>query len=269
TGGNTAGLRVLTTQDRGQVIKLDIDSTVGTGATLRGIRIDADGATCGAGETFYAFDADMDAMTTGGTVYGHYLQMPVGSTGVVLEAITGNDVANDIIGTAITKTLTITGAVDVAMTNPIADMNATLTNAGGGKASWDNYFIDMDYAASQADDTNTWSGGFISMVATESVGTLNLQGNMVDMVLPGTQSADLVGIHLDFNQDANAHNFYGIEVDGVGMTPGAGNEYGIYVHGAFDYDIYTDGPVFFDSIDITPSTNIDALDILGTNMTSA
>ena len=192
------------------------------------------------------------------------------------------DANNSINGFTITHDVNQTAAAASTHDGFLLNYTSTIacTNAGGSATRQTNPLINLAMTLTETAGAVAMTSGFISMSTTVGAGTPSIQGNLVDMVIDGEQSAVLVGNHFDFNHDVNSNNFYGIEVDtdGITNTGAAGNLYGLYIHDTstlLDYDIYASGDVYvggaitLNSLDITPATDIDAIDITGTNMTTA
>jgi hypothetical protein len=184
-GAASYGLHILTAQDQGNVVFLDINSTVPAFQTTYGVYIDADGVDASGGN-FYGIYLDMDGMTTGATIEAmRFLLHPTQTRGLyIFAASTDGDNSN--IMAEIQKNVGATGAART-MTNSMVDLRTDMSNSGvGNTVSWNDYFVDMNLNVSQADATSTFSGGFIDMTMAVTLGTASLQGDMVRMTLVGT-----------------------------------------------------------------------------------
>ncbi|HCB55429.1 TPA: hypothetical protein DEP26_00430, partial [Candidatus Uhrbacteria bacterium] len=171
--------------------------------------------------------------------------------------------------------ITSTGALDI---NPTGDFSTTL-------ASTESFYVN----AISADSANT--GGAIDLdVDVNQAPGGDVLGMSIDFENTAGGIANIAESHSALDilvtqngaDEANDDNLYGLHIEELGGIALDANEYGIYQQGTnWDYGLYVEDDAYFastitfagsiapDSLDLTPSTNIDALDITGTNMTSA
>jgi len=154
--------------------------------------------------------------------------------GIVMNLNT-TDEANSSVGVDVTKTLANTSGGAVTMTNAVIDLNIVVNSAVAGSVTTNSgYFINMNYSGSQADATQTFSGGFISMSSALAGGTLNLSGNFITVAPGGTVGAATLSM---FNVDTSnlildnpAANFYAFDMDMASITVSSANEaYGLRI----------------------------------------
>ena len=192
------------------------------------------------------------------------------SSGIYINVDGNNMMTNglDVSDSGIVNALNIGANAIVGTYFDVAEATGavTLTQQAVGTSP----FTVTGLAASTASimDLNVESAGgsIIDIDWTSETATAAVNGIDVDMTnLTGDGSTTVYGFHVNDPAAATAATEYGIYQQGTNW------DYGLYVEddAYFGNGVTFGGAITWDSFDLTPSSNIDAIDITGTNMTSA
>lgn len=238
-----------------------LDSNVtlnNAGAIHYGLNLDCGGVTLTSYAVNYGISITMPAVygagadaaiyaTGGGNIFGAltgdgvYLRMREASSNAInLDISVANDTANDQVGIRAVHHMTETAAAAIDLSSAFISYSSDITaaNAGGATATRTGAFIDMGITltATNAADIATFTGGFARFaMALAGAGTRRIYDNMIELQMLGTndQAQTLRGFLIDANVVLNNANakYYGIEIDGAGMTYTLYSEaYGLWIH---------------------------------------